>query len=125
MSRRRCSSWDAAGSFRYTRKPVEPPTPRVNHRLHLGLSVITGGVWVVLVWWWLPWWARSQHRQAMLVYASEMTVWESIQAARAARERAAAAVAATEPPRRPELPSRYDPDRTVELPAVTVDGQPR
>jgi hypothetical protein len=97
VSRRDC--WDGH-TYRYIRPPPMPRYRHVNHRLHCALTVLTAGVWGVLVWWWLPRWVASSNRERRLDYARHLAIYESLQAAR--RRRA---------------PAPSDPERTMPIPA--------
>ena len=59
-------------------EPPEPFVPRrVNHRLHLVLSVSTLGLWAVLVWWWLPLYIRDRNQREYWRYLLRLSRYEA------------------------------------------------
>ena len=55
---------------------------RVNHRLHLVLSVSTVGLWAVLVWWWLPLYIRDRNQREYWRYLLRLSQYEAQHRAR-------------------------------------------
>jgi hypothetical protein len=58
--------------------PPEQFVPRrVNHRLHLTMSITTLGVWAVAVWWWLPLYVRDRNQCEYWRYLLRLSRYES------------------------------------------------
>jgi hypothetical protein len=116
MSRDQISAaWDGP-VFRACQPPVEPVAKRVRHRRHLILTVCTGGVWGVLVWWWLPLWVRARNLDAQLQYASDLRVYADVQELRRLRATSAAQPRAVDPEHMSELPTSSGTSERRQLP---------
>ena len=72
--------------------PVEPVYRRVDHRLHLRLTVASLGLWAVLVWWWQPLYVRDRNQQARWDYLLSRARYEEIERNRRAMARRREAV---------------------------------
>lgn len=58
----------------------EPFVPyRVNHRLHLTLSLMTFGLWAVLFWWWWTLYVHHRNQRAYWQHLLRRARYEAVQ----------------------------------------------
>ena len=57
--------------------PVQPAVKRTSHTFHLIMSVITIGMWALLVWWWVAMVINHGNAKRARQYARELAEYEA------------------------------------------------